>query len=208
VPIVDLVAAGVLAAAMLRGLWIGMLREAFSLAALACAVIAVRRFSEPVARAIASRWELEPLLASAAAGAVVAVATILAVSLVGAIVRRSVHAAGLGLADRLGGAALGAAEGALAVAILMIGAIAVLGRTDPMLAGSRTLAVFEQVEGVFGGEAGGARGARAPCYDGSTQRPCRRISSTSRASASAAGMWRSTQVWPTYRFTRPGPEPT
>lgn len=148
--IVDLAAAGILAAAVLRGVWIGLVREAFSLAALACAVFAVRRFAEPIADDLAASYDLDPLLATAIAGAGVAVAAIVAVTIVGFVIRRAVRASGLGLADRIGGAVLGACEGALFVALLLFGVITVTGRTDPLIAGTRSLAAFEAVERWIG----------------------------------------------------------
>jgi membrane protein required for colicin V production len=172
-PIVDAIAAGALALAVIRGLWIGLLREAFSLAALVAAVFAVRRFAAPTADALAARYQLEPIVATAAAGALVAVVTIVVIALVGAILRRSIRTVGLGLADRLGGGVLGAAEGALVVAILVIGAIAVLGRSDPLLAGSRTLALFERVEAAFG-EAPAPAHAAEPARPGPATRPASR----------------------------------
>ena len=149
-PIVDLVAMGVLTVAILRGLWIGLVREAFSLAALASAVFAVRRFAEPLAEDLAASFQLDPLLATAIAGGGVAVATILIVAGIGLLVRRALRASGLGLADRLGGSVLGALEGALFVAMLLFGVITVTGRNDPLIAGTRSLAVFEALEGWVG----------------------------------------------------------
>lgn len=144
--IVDLAAAGILAAAIFRGLWIGLVREAFSLAALACAVFAVRRFAEPLADDIAASYAIDPLLATAIAGAGVAVGTIVLVAIVGFVIRRAVRASGLGLADRVGGAVLGACEGALFVALVLFGVITVTGRNDPLIAGTRSLAAFEALE--------------------------------------------------------------
>ena len=69
--IVDVVALTVLAIAVLRGLWIGLVREVFSIAALAAAVFAFRALREPVAALIAERTPWDPLVATAAAGGVV-----------------------------------------------------------------------------------------------------------------------------------------
>lgn len=152
-PIVDLVAAGILALAVLRGLWIGLVREVFSIAALASAVFVVGRLAEPLAADLAASLDLDPLLATALAGGGLAVATILAVVLVGLLVRRLLRLSGLGLPDRIGGAILGAAEGTLFVAMLMFGAVTVIGRSDPLLAGTRTLAAYERLEAWVGADA-------------------------------------------------------
>jgi membrane protein required for colicin V production len=149
--IVDLAAATILAAAIVRGLWIGLVREAFSLAALACAVFAVRRFAERIAEDVAASYQLDPLVATAIAGAGVAVGAILLVATIGFVIRRLIRASGLGLADRVGGAVLGACEGALFVALILFGVITVTGRNDPLIAGTRSLAAFEALESSLGG---------------------------------------------------------
>lgn len=151
---VDAVALAVLALALLRGLAIGMVREAFSVAALAAACIAVRFGTAP-----AATWLLEnalpglgPLGAQILAGAGVGLGAAISVGLFGRLVRRGVHAAGLGLPDRLAGAVIGAAEGALVVGALLLLAITLVGRGHSSLARSRTLATFEQAERVARGE--------------------------------------------------------
>jgi uncharacterized membrane protein required for colicin V production len=153
---VDALALAVLAIALLRGLAIGMVREAFSVAALAAACVAVRFGTAP-----AAGWLLEnalpglgPLGAKILAGAAVGLGAAVAVGLFGRLVRRGVHAAGLGLPDRLAGAAIGAAEGALVVGVLLLAAITLLGRENPSLARSRTLSAFEQAERLARGEQG------------------------------------------------------
>jgi membrane protein required for colicin V production len=151
-PIVDLLAAAALALAVLRGMWIGIVREVFSLTALATAVLAVRRLAAPLASDIAMSYQLDPLVATAIAGGGVAVASILVVAVIGWIVRRLVRTAGLGPFDRIGGAALGAAEGALFVAVLLFGVISLTGRSDPLIAGTRSLAAFEALERWVGAE--------------------------------------------------------
>ncbi len=187
--LVDVIALAVLAVAVLRGLWIGLVREVFSIAALAAAILAFRALRGPVAAVIAERTTWDPLVATAAAGGVVVIGALLFVSIVGAIVRRLVGAAGLGLMDRIGGGALGAAEGALVVGLALLAVTEVLGPRDPLVAGSRALAIFERVQesvGVAREKRAASRHARSG-YSGSTQRPWRRIRSMRRASACACG---------------------
>jgi uncharacterized membrane protein required for colicin V production len=133
---VDLAALAILIAAVLRGLFIGMIREVFSLAALAAACIAVRFGAAPAADWMLLNLPVEwsPLAARVVAGAVIAVAVIVSVAVVGRLLRRGVRWAGLGFADRLAGGVVGAAEAAL------------VGRDHPVLADSRTLAAFESAE--------------------------------------------------------------
>jgi membrane protein required for colicin V production len=148
--LVDVIALVVLAIAILRGLMIGLVREVFSLAALATAILAFRALRAPVAELIAARTTWDPLIATAAAGGVVVIGALVFVTIAGFVVRRVVGAAGLGTVDRIGGAALGAGEGALVVGLALLAVTEILGPTDPLVAGSRALAVFERVQASAG----------------------------------------------------------
>ncbi len=150
--LVDVIALAVLAIAILRGLWIGLVREVFSIAALAAAVLAFRSLREPVAAMIAARTTWDPLIATAAAGGVVVIGALIFVTLVGVIVRRVVGAAGLGTIDRIGGAAIGAGEGLLVIGLALLAVTEVLGPQDPLVAGSRALSIFERVQEAVGVE--------------------------------------------------------
>jgi membrane protein required for colicin V production len=151
----DVVAAAVLALAALRGLWIGAVREAFSLAGLATAVLVVRAWREPTGRWLDAHgpFEMTELAAGILAALVLGFASLIAVAVVGRVVRRGVRGAGLGLLDRLAGLLLGATEGAVVVAALVVGLAALLGRDDDALAGTRTLAALEATEEALGVEA-------------------------------------------------------
>lgn len=145
---VDLAALAILIAAVARGLWIGMIREVFSLAALAAACVAVRFGAAPTADWMLLELQLgiSPLAARVVAGAVIAIAIIVSVAAVGRLLRRGARWAGLGFADRLAGGVVGAGEAALVVVIGMLLADALVGRDHPALADSRTLAAFESAE--------------------------------------------------------------
>jgi membrane protein required for colicin V production len=147
---VDIVVGAVLAVASLRGLFLGLVREAFSLAALGCAYIAVTLFTWPVAEWLAgvTGGRVGPRAAPWLAGAGVGIAAVACVALLGRLLRRGVRAVGLGWLDRLGGAALGLAEGALVAGILLALASTVVGRDHPALADSRSLAALERLEGL------------------------------------------------------------
>src|SRR5262245_15831171 len=125
-----------------------MVREAFSVAALAAACIAVRFETQPAAAWLHANAlpGVGPLGATLLAGFGIGLAALVAVGLLGRLVRRSVHLAGLGLADRLAGAAIGAAEGALLVAALLLVALMLVGREHPLVARSRVLVAFERAE--------------------------------------------------------------
>lgn len=147
---VDLVVGAILLVTTLRGLFLGLVREAFSLSAVGGAYIAVRLFTRPAAQALldASGLEIDPRLAPWIAGAAIAGLTLAAVVIAGRLVARGIHAVGLGWADRLGGGLLGATEGVLVTALLLLLAGHVLGRAHPVLADSRSLAAFEQLERI------------------------------------------------------------
>jgi uncharacterized membrane protein required for colicin V production len=159
---VDWTCLGLLGLACLRGLAIGLIREAFSLAALAAAVISARVLGEPAAQWLLARTEqLGPAGARLLGGAGVALAALLAVAGVGRMLRRGARVLGLGLSDRLAGGALGLGEGALAAGLLLLALVTVLGADHPTLAGSRSLGVFAQVERIAG-VGGGAPDVAAP----------------------------------------------
>ena len=145
---VDVAALAILAIAVLRGLLIGAIRESFSLAALAAASLAVRFGANPAASWLAENApvDLGQFGAKIAAGALIAIGVVFGVAIVGRFVRRGARLAGLGAADRLAGSALGAAEGALVVGLLLLLGITLVGRDHPALADSRTLEAFEHVE--------------------------------------------------------------
>jgi membrane protein required for colicin V production len=144
----DVVVGAILGIAALRGLFLGLVREAFSIASLGAACITVRLFHEPVAGWLGavSEGRIGPAVAPWLAGVLLAVLTIAIVVFAGRLLRRGVRWAGLGFADRAGGALLGAAEGALVAGILLVLAASLLGRTHPVLTESRSFAALEQLE--------------------------------------------------------------
>ena len=140
---IDRVALGVVVIATLRGLWIGLLREAFSVAALAAAFVAVKLWTVPATAWLLAHSPFEMPLSDRQAhvvgGALVGITAAFVVVAIGGFVRKRVHATGLGLIDRLLGGALGGAEGALVVAVALIGVVAFVGPQHEVLAGSRSV---------------------------------------------------------------------
>jgi uncharacterized membrane protein required for colicin V production len=151
---IDRVALGVIALAVIRGLWIGLLREAFSLGALAAAFVAVRLWTAPTAAWLLGSapfgLELSPRQASIAGGLLVGLGAMLVVVAVGGFVRKRVHATSLGLLDRLLGGALGGAEGALLVGLALIGFTAFVGADHEVLAGSRSIELLAEARSLAG----------------------------------------------------------
>ncbi len=147
---IDLVALVIVGVAALRGLSLGLIREVFSVLALAAAVIAVRVWNDPFAAWLTSAGGV-PLGGVAArwvAGALIAVGVIAGVGTFGKVMGQGARAVGLGWFDRAGGVALGVAEGAIAtgVALLVVGSV--IGRGHELLVSSRSLALLEQFERV------------------------------------------------------------
>jgi len=138
----------VLLVALARGLYIGLVREGFSMAALAAAVIVTRAATGPAAQWLvdATDGQIGALAAPWIAGAAIALATVTLVGLAGRVMRRGLQLAGLSWADRVGGAALGLAEGSLVAVIVVLAAVWLVGREHPSVASSRSLAVYDQVQ--------------------------------------------------------------
>jgi uncharacterized membrane protein required for colicin V production len=149
---VDAIAGAVLLLALLRGLWIGAVREAFSLAGLAAAAWVVRAWRVPAGAWLEQHgpFEMTGLAARVIAALALGAGTLLAVTLLSRLAHRGVREAGLRLADRLAGALLGALEGAIVVAALVFALALLLGRDDEALAGTKSLAAYEWVEATLG----------------------------------------------------------
>ena len=146
--LIDIVAFAILLVTVLRGMSLGLIREVFSLGALAAAVIAVRVWNEPFAHWLqhASGNSLPHYLVPWLGGVLIAVGVVVAVATFGRVMRQGARAVGLGLFDRLGGAALGVAEGALAAGVLLFVIGGVLGRSHALVATSRSFALLERAE--------------------------------------------------------------
>ena len=144
---IDLLAFVILSIATLRGLALGLIREAFSIGALGAAVIEVRVWNDPFMRWMQneSHGGLPADLAPWISGTLLAIGVIAAVAIFGRVMRQGARAAGLGWFDRLAGAVLGAAEGALAAGLILLAIGSALGPSHHLLAGSRSYALLERV---------------------------------------------------------------
>jgi membrane protein required for colicin V production len=144
----DIAAVAIITAAMLRGLFIGLVREGFSLAALGGAYLAVQLFTLPTADWLfeVSEGDIGPSIAPWVAGAGLAIGTVAVVILLGRALQRTLNAAGLGWADRMAGGLLGAAEGVLVAGILLVLGTEVLGRDHAAFSETASLAVLEEYE--------------------------------------------------------------
>lgn len=71
------------------------------------------------------------------------------VGALGRYVRRGARIVGLGMADRIGGGAVGAAEGALVAMIVIMGAQRMFGTEHPVVFNSYSVAVAEELRVSF-----------------------------------------------------------
>jgi len=163
-PILDVVVVCILALGAARGLAIGLVREAFSFAGVGGAVFAVWQFGDAAGALLAPHvaGSLPPAAVHALAVGGLGFGTLLAVTVVGRVVRRSIQFAGLGLVDRIAGGCLGAVEGALVAAVLVGAATLALAPGHPWLAGSEAATLFERVRTGFSPEGASPRDAAAP----------------------------------------------
>ncbi len=144
----DGVVLAILLLAVTRGFFIGLIRESFSIAALAgaCLVVSYARVPAALWLQRVTNGEIGATASAWIAVAVLGIATVVIVGTIGRWLRRGARAFGLGWADRLGGGALGAAEGALVVALLIVAASWLMGRDHPAIAQSRTIETYQEVQ--------------------------------------------------------------
>lgn len=147
---IDVVVTAILALATLRGLLIGLTREAFSIAALVGAIVSVRIFTDPVAMWLRRDVGLDAgdFTLRLAAAVLLLVGVVAVVVLAGRILRRGIRAAGLGWADRVGGGVLGSAEGLLVAGLLLGAVVTLAGRDHELIAESRALAALDEARSL------------------------------------------------------------
>jgi membrane protein required for colicin V production len=114
----------VMAASVLLGLWRGVVSELLALAAWIVAFLAARIFAAEVANELAGQIA-EPGLRLAAAHVVVFVGVLLVFTIARMLISLLLRAVGLGLLDRLLGAAFGVLRGVL----VLLAAVLVAGMT-------------------------------------------------------------------------------
>jgi uncharacterized membrane protein required for colicin V production len=147
---VDAVVAAILALAAMRGLGIGLVREAFSLGAIGTACVAVTVYTDRLSEWLLaeSNGEIGAMVAPWLATGILVVAGVAASAVVGRLARRGARMAGLGWIDRAGGAALGSAEGVLIAGTLLWLATTLLGRDHRIFEGARSMAALDQLQQV------------------------------------------------------------
>lgn len=162
---VDFVVGAILGVAALRGLFRGLTREAVSIASLAAACVVVRLFVAPGAAWLVevTGGQVGPFTAPWLVGIALAAATLFSGAALARVLRGGARAVGLGWADHVGGAVLGAAEGVLLSVVLLLLAVGVLGRDHAFVSGSRSFAALVELERVAAaGSASGVDVAAPP----------------------------------------------
>lgn len=124
----------------LRAALRGFVKEAFALGGMVAGLLLACWFYRAGGTALKGLI-VSPQLAELAAFVLILVGTAIAASLLGRLISRTVSAVGLGVMDRLAGAAFGVARGALIAGSMLLGVIAFLP-TAPWVATSRLAPYF------------------------------------------------------------------
>ncbi len=156
---IDLAALFIVGLALMRGVFIGVVREVFSVAALVGGIFAARFLGVPVGRAIADQFPGGPGegLSVIGAGFVIGIGAALIIGFSGRALKRTLHAAGLGGADRVAGGILGATEGTLVAGLALWLALSAVGPEHPWLQNSRALDWLREGQRIASGELGDER---------------------------------------------------
>lgn len=109
----------ILAASVLLGAWRGMVSEVLSLASWVVAFLVAREWGEQVGTQLLAPYLTVTFWQIAGGWILLFIATILAVSILRALLRKTLHAIGLGFFDRMLGMVFGAARGILLILLLV-----------------------------------------------------------------------------------------
>lgn len=139
----DFVLLGFACILVVVGMWKGLVRILFGLAALVAAFALAARFHEPLA-ALLSGIEIPSEALRLIAYVLIFIGVMLLGGLAAFIARKLIKAAMLSWADRLGGAALGLIVAALAAALLILPLVAYSPYSETIL-GNSTLAPYVTV---------------------------------------------------------------
>lgn len=160
VAVLDWVGLGLVGVLIVLGLWRGLWWQVIRLVGILAAVAVARTFGTELAARVAERWpDLPPRVSYGSAWLALFLGVLLVATLLGVFGQRMLEAMQLGLANRLGGGAIGAITGiaihvAVLIAICQLAPEAFVGR---VVAGSYSERIVETVgdrwEVVIDGEA-------------------------------------------------------
>lgn len=147
-PLIDMIAISVILIAVARGLWIGLIREGLSLAAIGLCTIVTRLFIEPLSIQLtdATGGDIAGKTAVWIAGVLLVMATVLVCGVIARLMKRGAEFAGLGWADRVGGGALGLAEGSIVAAVIVMIGLWLVGPDHESMEHARVVEIVEQLQ--------------------------------------------------------------
>lgn len=132
----------VIAVSVALGGWRGFVREAFALAGWVAAAVLGILFAKPLG-ALAFGFVTEPFARAVLAFLVIFLSVLIGTGLAGLLVAKAVHAAGMGLSDRMLGAVFGVARGFVMVLLVVLAAGLTSVPQEPFWRGSRLAAPLE-----------------------------------------------------------------
>ena len=147
-PLIDMIALAVIALAIARGVWIGLIREGLSLVAIGLCTIVTRLFVDPLSLQLTqlSGGDISGKAALWIAGVLLIMATVLVCGVAARLMKRGAQFAGLGWADRVGGGALGFAEGAIVAVVIVLIALWLVDPDHVAMKGARSVELVEELQ--------------------------------------------------------------
>ncbi len=147
-PLIDMIALAVIALAIARGVWIGLIREGLSLVAIGLCTIVTRLFVDPLSLQLTqlSGGDISGKAALWIAGVLLIMATVLVCGMAARLMKRGAQFAGLGWADRVGGGALGFAEGAIVAVVIVLIALWLVDPDHVAMKGARSVELVEELQ--------------------------------------------------------------
>ena len=147
-PLIDMIVATIVVLAIARGVWIGMIREGLSLAAIGLCTIVTRLFVEPLSTQLTALTggDVAGKAALWIAGLLLVMATVLLCGVAARLMKRGAQFAGLGWADRVGGGALGLAEGSIVAAVVVLIGLWLVGPDHESMEDARSVDLVEQLQ--------------------------------------------------------------
>jgi len=148
---IDIAVFAVVLLAIVRGMFVGMIREGFSVAAIGAVVLGAVYGSGPTGIWLdtASAGEIGGSAAKVIGGIFAGVVSGVVVGAAGRYLRRGARVVGLGMADRIGGALIGAAEGSVVALLVLSGATRLFGPEHPAVFNSYSVALVEEMKFAF-----------------------------------------------------------
>jgi len=118
---VDIAILAVLAALLLKGLWLGLIHELCGLAGLSLGTVLAIRYHAPLAATLPAWASLPPWLATAVCFTTLFLVTLICFTLLGVVLSRFLKLIFLGGFNRVLGGLFGLAQGMLLLALLLYG---------------------------------------------------------------------------------------